>query len=140
MHIHAQRKWIWFWSGYKLNTEFNNVQKLENSCGLTFTMLVKKLKIIYIFFLLGILFQHLRGRGGRRARKREQRGGGRERRLWPCMDFSSISIDFYSFYLGFSLNLLILFDFLWFLLIFLWFSLMFYGFFLGAGTTTTTSN
>ena len=50
--------------------------KLENRGDLIFRILVKNLKYIDVFFILGIVYHHWKRRGGRRERKRE--GGG----LW----------------------------------------------------------
>ena len=50
--------------------------KLENRGDLIFGILVKKLKYIDVFFILGIVYHHWKRRGGRRERKREE-GGGR---------------------------------------------------------------
>ena len=52
--------------------------KLENRGDLIFGILVKKLKYIDVFFILGIVYHHWKRRGGRRERKREEGGG-----LWP---------------------------------------------------------
>ena len=51
--------------------------KLENRGDLIFGILVKKLKYIDVFFILGIVYHHWKRRGGRRERKREEgeRGG-----------------------------------------------------------------
>ena len=45
--------------------------KLENRGDLIFGILVKKLKYIDVFFILGIVYHHRKRRGGRRERKRE---------------------------------------------------------------------
>ena len=56
--------------------------KLENRGDLIFGILVKKLKYIDVFFILGIVYHHWKRRGGRRERKREE--GERERWALDC--------------------------------------------------------